>query len=49
MVPALVVPQRLELASAIGEQCVPGAHIEPGSDRWYLSGQILSDLKLDDG
>jgi hypothetical protein len=49
MVPALDVQQRLELASAIGEQRVPGVQIEPGSDRWYLSGQILSDLELDDG
>jgi hypothetical protein len=36
MGPALDVQQRLELASAIDEQRVPGAHVEPGSDRWYL-------------
>jgi hypothetical protein len=44
MLPELDVHQRQELTSAIEEQRAPGAHIQPGTDRWYLSGQILSDL-----
>ncbi len=48
MIPELDVHQRLELTSAIEEQRAAGAHIQPGSDRWYLSGQILSDLDLGD-
>jgi hypothetical protein len=47
MVPALDDRQREKLASAITEQRAPGAHISPGSDRWYLSSQVLSDLGHD--
>jgi hypothetical protein len=48
MIPELDAHQRHELASAIEEQRAPSAYIQPGSDRWYLSGQILSDLDLGD-
>ena len=41
MIPELNAHQRHELASAIEEQRAPGAYIQPGSDRWSLSGQIL--------
>ena len=49
MIPELDHRQRQELVSAIEEQRVPGAHIQPGSDRWYLSGQVLSDLDVGEG
>jgi hypothetical protein len=44
MAPKLDDDQRRELAGAIAEQRAPGAHIEPGSDRWYVSRQLLADL-----
>jgi hypothetical protein len=44
MAPELDDDQRRELAGAIAGQRAPGAHIQPGSDRWYVSRQLLADL-----
>jgi hypothetical protein len=44
MLPELDSDQRLKLRGALEQQRAAGEHIQPGSDRWYLSGQILADL-----
>ena len=46
MVPDLDDDQRRELADAIVAQRRPGAHITRGTDRWYLSRQVLADLDV---
>lgn len=47
MIPNLADEQRQTLADAVAEERSPGQHISPGTDRWYLSDQILSELDVE--